>query len=191
MVGPSIAAAGFALFALLGGGSSYWANFFPAIVVLALGMSVTVAPLTTAVMGSVDQTHVGVASGVNNAVSRAAGLLAIAVLGLVVASIFTAQFTSQLAALPLSPELHNAMAAQTDRLAAAQIPAGTSASTHAALQQAIDQSFIAGFRVAMLIAAGLALASAVAAALLVEGRVDAVAKLPAPAADDARERRAS
>src|SRR5207302_1591564 len=110
--------------------------------------------------------------------------------GLVVASVFKAQFTGQLAALPLSPELHQALAAQSSRLAAAQIPAGTSAATSAALRHIIDQSFVAGFRVAMLIGSGLALASAIAAALLIEGPEDAAAKPPAQTAD-ARERRAS
>jgi EmrB/QacA subfamily drug resistance transporter len=190
IIGPSISAVGFVLFARAGLGESYWTSFFPAVVVLALGMSVTVAPLTTAVMGSVDQAHAGVASGVNNAVSRAAGLLAIAVLGLVVASIFTSQLTGLLAALPISPELRHVMAVQASKLAGAQIPAGTSAATSAALRHAIDQAFLAGFRAAMLIGAGLAAASAIAAGLLIDGPVDAAAKPPTQTAD-AKERRAS
>ncbi len=190
IIGPSISAVGFVLFARAGLGESYWTSFFPAVVVLALGMSVTVAPLTTAVMGSVDQAHAGVASGVNNAVSRAAGLLAIAVLGLVVASVFTSQLTGLLAALPISPELRHVMAAQASKLAGAQIPAGTSTATSAALRHAIDQAFLAGFRAAMLIGAGLAAASAIAAGLLIDGRVDAAAKPPTQTAD-AKERRAS
>jgi EmrB/QacA subfamily drug resistance transporter len=172
VIGPVIAAAGFALFARPDIGGSYWTTFFPAAVVLGVGMAIAVAPLTTTVMGSVGPQHAGTASGINNAVSRTAGLIAIAVLGLVVLSVFGSSLDSNLAALGGSIP-HNVLQmieAQRTLLVGIQIPTGVSSQSHAALQQAINEAFVTSFRVAMLIASGLALASALSALLLIEGK---------------------
>ena len=188
VVGPVITAIGFVLFALPGIGSgagSYWITFFPAIVVIGFGMTITVAPLTTAVMGAVEQRHAGIASGINNAVSRTAGLLAIAVFGIVVLSVFTSSLDSQLATLHLAPGVQQLIDVQRIKLAGITIPTNVSGGVQVALKRAIDESFVSGFRLVALISAALALASALSAWLLVEG------KKPARAESTAKESHAS
>jgi hypothetical protein len=170
IVGPLIAAAGFVLFAVPGIGGSYWTTFFPAVVVLGLGMAVAVAPLTTAVMGSVDSQRSGIASGVNNAVARTAGLLAIAVLGIVAVTTFAAGLDSNLNALALPPGVHNALVAQQNKLVGITLPSGLSSATSAAVHNAVSESFVTSFRIIMLIGAALAVASALFSLLLIEGK---------------------
>jgi MFS family permease len=95
-IGPIVAAIGLALLAFADFGKPYWASVFPAICVLAAGMTITVPPLTSTVMGSVGEAHAGIASGINNAVARVAGLLAVAALG----AVLFASFSDHLAGLP-------------------------------------------------------------------------------------------
>ncbi len=168
MIGPTIVAVGFALLALPAIGGSYWLTFFPGILVLSLGMAISVAPLTTTVMSAVATRHAGVASGINNAVARTAGLLAIAVMGMIMIAAFGSSLDSRAAALDLAPEVRQELAAERTDLAGAQVPPGVSAETAAALEQAIKWAFVDGFRLIMLVAAGLALGSALSAAWLIE-----------------------
>jgi EmrB/QacA subfamily drug resistance transporter len=168
VIGPLIAAAGFARYALPGIGGEYWTTFFPAMIVLGLGMAVSVAPLTTVVMGAVSSSHSGTASGINNAVSRVAGLLAIALFGIVVSGVFGSTLDRRLDSLNLTAEARQAVSAQRNRLAAAEVPVEVSGETRATVQQAIAESFVAGFRVVVLLAAGLAVAGAASAALLLQ-----------------------
>jgi hypothetical protein len=123
-------------------------------------MTITIAPLTTTVLGAVEDRYSGAASGVNNAVARIASLLAIAVLGIFVATAFSASLNSTIAALHLPAGLQQTILSQHNRLVGIDIPNSVQGATRASIRTAIDSSFIAGFRVAMLIAAGLSIASA-------------------------------
>jgi hypothetical protein len=105
VVGPIIAAIGFALFALPTVGGSYWTTFFPVVVMLGVGLALSSVPLTTTVMGAVESRHAGLASGINNAIARTAALLSIAVLSTVVLNVFTDSLDSHLATLGIAPEI--------------------------------------------------------------------------------------
>jgi len=170
VVGPTIAAVGFGLYALPGIGGSYWTTYFPAIVVLGLGMAITVAPLTTTVMGAVDARHSGVASGINNAVSRTAGLLAIAVLGIFVLASFGGNLDSRISSLQVPTQVKQDLETQKIKLAAAEVPTSASPELRPAIKQAINEAFIDSFRLVAYITVGLALASALSAWWLVESK---------------------
>jgi MFS family permease len=170
VIGPLIATFGFLLFTWPDVGGSYWKTFFPAVVVLGLGMAVSVAPLTTTVMGSVAQSRAGVASGINNAISRTAGLLAVAVLGIVMLHAFNTRLNQRLENLDVAPEARGLLDGQRNKLAGAEIPANLNAETRAELKQAVAESFVYGFRLVMIIAASLAFLSALVSWLLIEGK---------------------
>jgi EmrB/QacA subfamily drug resistance transporter len=159
-VGPSIAAIGFALLALPGARGSYWLTIFPAATALGLGMATVVGPLTTTVMNAVDQDHAGTASGINNAVSRVATLLAISVLGIVMLSSFGSALEAQMARLDLPAEAVAAIRDRRASLAGMSLPQGLDDAQRDALRAAIADAFIVGYRAVMAIAAGIALASA-------------------------------
>ena len=174
VIGPTITAAGFALFALPGTEGSYWTTFFPAVVVMGLGMALVIAPLTTTAMTSVSGRQAGLASGVNNAVSRTASLLSIPVLGIFVFMTFSTQLDAYTKELDLPREARQQLEVEKVDLAGAEVPVELDGRTAAAVQRAIDEAFVAGYRVAMLISAGLALASAVVAGIMIEGKGRAV-----------------
>jgi EmrB/QacA subfamily drug resistance transporter len=160
-VGPVIAALGFSLFGRAGVGTSYWSTIFPAAILLGLGMAVTVAPLTTTVMAAVPSDHSGVASGINNAVARVAGLLAIAVFGVILVRRFDAQIGPRLETMNLSPEARQEITRQLPKMAGAQLDSVPLADNQrAAVRRSIDDSFVSGFRLVVMGAGVLALASA-------------------------------
>jgi EmrB/QacA subfamily drug resistance transporter len=173
IAGPVIAASGFALLGLPGveaGAAGYWSSYLPAIAVLGIGMTVTVAPLATTVMDSVGPDLAGVASGVNNAVARTAGLLAIAVFGTVVAWAFDASLDGGLREAGAPDGVSAILEAQRSKLAGIELPSGLDPRVASALGRIVKLSYVSGFRWVMLFSAGLALLSALVAWLLIQGR---------------------
>jgi EmrB/QacA subfamily drug resistance transporter len=167
-VGPALAAFGIALFARPGIGGTFYTTFFPAVIVLGLGMAVTVAPLTTTVMGAVETQHAGVASGINNAVSRVSGLLAVAVFGVFLTQTFDRKVETSLDGLRLTSPVRMAIARELPKMAGADVAAipVTVPGQRVVIHDAVAGAFVSAFRLVMAGAAMLGLAAAIAGALL-------------------------
>jgi len=155
-IGSLIAALGYFLLFLPGIGGEYWKTIFPGVLVLGVGMAVSVAPLTTTVMGSVSQDQAGIASGINNAVSRVAGLLAVAVFGLVLYGGFNRALDLRMRSLALPQAETQSVNEQRPKLAAIE-------SNDPRVKQAVAESFTSGYRTILALAVALSLASACAA----------------------------
>jgi predicted MFS family arabinose efflux permease len=171
VVGPLVAAVGFFLFALPSVGGGYWRTFSPAFVVLGLGMAVSVAPLTTVVMSSVSQDRTGAASGINNAVARVGGVLAIAVFGIVIVKAFSSHLNQSLANLTIPPSILQAIQSNEIKLAGLPLPAGLNAGMATEVRSSVSQAFVFGFRIVMLICAGLSIISAATASLTIPAKL--------------------
>jgi MFS family permease len=177
-VGPLLAAAGFALFAIPGVNASYWTGFLPAVLVLGLGMAVAVAPLTTTVMTSVDEARAGVASGINNAVARTAGLLAVAVLGVIMLSVFSNELDKRLRAIQIPESTRSSIYEQRIKLGGIEVSENESEDGTESpvnnfrndIKAAIRQSFVSGYRVVMLVSAVLAALGGLMSWLFVENK---------------------
>lgn len=168
IAGPLVTAGGFAVFAMtLAGGESYWRTFFPATLMLGLGMAVTVAPLTTVVMSSADKDHSGAASGINNAVARVAAVLAIAVFGIVMVNVFSTQLDRSLQRFRVAPEVAQQIRSKEIELAGMELPKNLDANMSVAVRNGVSEAFLAGFRVVLFSCAGLAVGSAGVAWVLV------------------------
>jgi predicted MFS family arabinose efflux permease len=158
-IGPIIAALGFGIYAIPTVSENFWTSFFPAVIVQGLGMAITVAPLTTTVMSAVGEEQAGVASGINNAVSRTAGLLAIAVFGVVMLQAFSKTLARRMNEIQLDDQLRHSVYEQRVKLAGLEIPPNADSATREKVKGAVADSFVFGFRIVMLMSAALALAS--------------------------------
>ena len=160
-VGPIVAAVGFALAAHPGIGGSYWTTYFPAVAMLGLGMAISVAPLTTTVMNAVPVAEAGVASGINNAVSRVAGLLSVAVFGMVLLNAFHNDLVSKLDQLNVPVSERVSVEEQRSQLASVR-------TNDPHVRRIVAEAFIFGFRRSLWLAVALSLASALSAQLLTD-----------------------
>ncbi len=163
MVGSLVVAASAAMFALLGANDNYLIAVTLPMTVLGFGMALVVAPLTTTVMASVGDELAGTASGVNNAVSRVAGLLAIGLLGAVMIAVFTTQMNQGLAELNLSAPERQQLQAGYTQLAALTPPPDLDAATSQATSEVIHAAFTSGYRVILWAMAAIAVAAAAVA----------------------------
>jgi predicted MFS family arabinose efflux permease len=160
--GPVLGGIGLLLLLRTGPNADYVTTILPGILVFGLGMAATVAPLTATVLGAVEPGHSGLASGVNNAVARVAGLLAIAALGAVVSSSFASALDHELAGRRLSPATKAAVARARTRPLVTTAP-GVPAPERAIVQRALTDASVHAFRVTVSIAGGLAIFGGVVA----------------------------
>jgi EmrB/QacA subfamily drug resistance transporter len=177
IAGPATAGAGMLLLSFVGqtrGAADYWTSFFPGVLVFGLGMAMTVAPLTATVMGSAGQQFSGVASGVNNALSRIANVFANAIFGALAVLLFTAALERRVDGLPIGgedrQEVRQAVMAQAADLGNARVPAMVKAADKPGVAKAYRDAFISVYAIILRISAGLAFVGALMAVRFVPSR---------------------
>lgn len=170
IVGPLIVAAAFLFITQIGIGGSYWLTIFPAVVIMAIGLTIVFAPLSTTVMSSAPMRLSGTASGINNALISTANVLFVSLLGVVALHSFSAAVDRRIQPLDLPPLAVEQIDAETVRLADATAPASLNSSQQAAVNNIFDLAFVDAFRVLMVFCAGLSVASAVVSWRMIDGK---------------------
>jgi hypothetical protein len=154
-VGPLLVASGFVLLLRLDATTSYLTDLAPALLLYSLGLAVTVAPLTATVLADADESDAGIASAVNNAIARVAGLLATAAVGAVLAGFYADRLDAELAGRALTPAGQETVATARDR-ALSPVDAGDLApGERAAVTTAVEEAGVAAFHLSALIGAGM------------------------------------
>ncbi len=166
IAGPLIVAAGIAVLSTAGTGSGYFTVFFPGLALFGIGMAAVIPSLTKSAL-SVNKRFSGSASGINNVMSRVAGLLAIAVLGVIILTVFSGRLTSDLSTSGITPPQQQEIIGQSEKLGGISIPDTFSGTERQAARQAIDESFALGYRWTMTICAMLAFFGAIVSYSLV------------------------
>lgn len=158
--GTIVAAAGYLSLALLNGDGSFFSTIFPGISLVGLGLALSIAPLTTAVMNAVEVEYSGTASGINNAVARMAGLLTIALLGIVILHVFNGYLDAGMDAAAVPQHVRDLMEGERIKMAGAEIPAALGQEMTSKLGRIVRDSFIGGFDLVLYIAAAMSLLAA-------------------------------
>jgi EmrB/QacA subfamily drug resistance transporter len=166
-IGAFLASIAYVMYALAGVGATYWSGYFWPTVVLGLAGVCFVAPLTTAMLDAVATTHSGIASGINNAVARSAGLIAVAAFGIVLATTFDHDFDTRLAVAHVQPQTRALARSARAQFVAGTVPPQVAVVDRAAVGEAIREAYLAGFRRVMEIAAATALSAAIVALFLI------------------------
>jgi len=170
IIGPLIASVGFGLYAVPGIGGSYWTTFFPGIIMFGLGMSFTVAPLTSTVMTSVSDHLSGTASGVNNALTRISNVFANAIFGALAVLLFAGALQDQLQSIPLDPNVKQSVVNEASNLGNATVPKGVDAKYVKAINAGYRESFIHAYSGIMKISAGLGFLGALMTVIFIRNR---------------------
>jgi len=171
IAGPATAGAGLLLLSFVkqtNGPSDYWITFFPGILVLGLGMSFTIVPLTAAVMGSVSDHFSGTASGVNNAMTRISNVFANAIFGALAVLFFSGALQQQIKALPLNPKQKQTVMAQAANLGNAKVPSAIIADDKAIIEKSYHIGFIDAYANIMRISAALGFLGALMSFVFIE-----------------------
>jgi EmrB/QacA subfamily drug resistance transporter len=153
--GPIVAAVGVALLLLIDSDVDYVTEVLPGLFVFSVGLSATVAPLTATVLADADEDNAGIASGINNAIARVAGLLAIAAIGAVIASAFSSSMDERAAGLELSPAAERALATAKERALTIPDVRGLPPDDRAVVEDIARDAAVSAFHVAIGLSAGL------------------------------------
>jgi EmrB/QacA subfamily drug resistance transporter len=180
VIGAALSGCAFLLYAVPGvNAGNYWTTYFPAVLLLGIGAVFFIAPLTTTVFDSSDPALSGLASGINNAVARTAGLLAIALFGIIFTGIFSGGFEGRLERAHISERTRTLAIAEKARFAAGTVPPDVPAADRPAVTAAVKAGFLAGFRGVQYASAAVSFLAALIAWFALPKRVNGEAAAPA------------
>lgn len=185
IAGPVVTALGLAGMTLPGVGGAYWTTFFVPMALAGVGMALALAPLTTTVLGAVDPSQAGIASGINSTAARIGTLLAVAVIGVVALDLYGRALDRRLGAAAVPADEARLLIDERRSLADTTLPDRLAPAERARLAAIVDAAFLDGFRGSMLLCAALVLGGGLVAAFSLQSATITTADVvPAPATCD-------